>query len=82
MGDAMDPSMMDPSMFPLVPPPDGIIPNFDNPASLESLGHTAMGVFIGITAAFIILRIYVKLTISKQWGWDDGEFRVANVSMA
>lgn len=76
MGDAMDPSL-----FPLGRPPNGTFSNFDNPASLESLGHTAMGVFMAITAAFLILRIYVKLTITKQWGWDDGESRAANKLM-
>ena len=70
----MDPTLLDPASFPLAPPPKGTLPNFDHPASLAQLGHVCMGIFMAVTAGFIILRIYVKLNITKQWGWDDGEF--------
>lgn len=52
-------------------PPPGVTPNFDHPQSRAIAAHIGMGICIGITSVLIILRVYVKLAITKFWGWDD-----------
>jgi hypothetical protein len=52
-------------------PPPGVTSNFDNPQSRAMAAHIGMGICIGITSVLIILRVYVKLAVTKLWGWDD-----------
>jgi hypothetical protein len=57
--------------IPARPPPPGVTSNFDHPQSRAIAAHIGMGICIGITSVLIILRVYVKLTVTKLWGWDD-----------
>lgn len=59
--------------LPLGQPPPGIISNFDHAPSRAIEAHIGMGICIGITLVFVLLRFYVKLAITQKWGWDDCE---------
>lgn len=52
-------------------PPPGVVHNFDHAQSRAIEGFIGMGVCIGITSVFVILRLYVKFAITHMWGWDD-----------
>lgn len=54
-------------------PPPGVMPNFDHPATRAIEAHIGMGICIGVTLVFVVLRLYVKLAITHMWGWDDCE---------
>ena len=61
--------------LPVIPPPPGVLPDFDHPPTRTLEAYIGMGVCIGVTLVFIVLRLYVKSAITHQWGWDDGEFQ-------
>lgn len=54
-------------------PPPGILANFDHPVSRAVDAHVGMGISMGIALVFMALRLYVKLTVVRKWGWDDCE---------
>lgn len=54
-------------------PPPGVVPNFDHPPTRVIEAHIGMGICIGVTLVFVMLRLYVKLAITHTWGWDDCE---------
>ena len=60
--------------LPIEPPPPGIVPNFDHPHRRVIILYAGVGVCLGITLVFVLLRIYSKLAVTHTWGWDDGEF--------
>lgn len=65
----------DPSYYANLPagiPPPGVTANLDHPESRAIEAHIGMGVCIGVTLVFLLLRIYVKLAVAHMWGWDDG----------
>lgn len=67
---------MDPSYYanlPAGPPPAGVVPNLDHPQSRASQAYIAMGLFIAVDLVFVILRVYVKVAVTHNLGWDDCE---------
>ena len=66
-------SPMDYANLPAGPPPPGVMPNFAHPQSRAYQAHIGMGVCIGVTSIFVVLRMYVKLAVTHKWGWDDCE---------
>lgn len=54
--------------------PSGLISHPDNPRSWATDIYIALGVCLGIAAIFVVLRLYVKLAITRMKGWDDCEF--------
>ena len=58
--------------LPATTPPEGVVPNFDNPVTRDTEIYVGMGICIGITVVFVTLRLYVKLAVTHMWGWDDG----------
>jgi hypothetical protein len=54
-------------------PPPGVIPNFDDPESRAIVMHIGISICLGVALVFVLLRIYVKLAVTRAWGWDDGE---------
>lgn len=67
---------MDPSYYANLPagaPPPGVTSDFNHPHSRAIEAHIGMGICMGVTLIFVLLRAYVKLGITHQWGWDDCE---------
>ena len=58
--------------LPAASPPVGVLPNFDNPPTRDTEIYVGMGIFITLIVVFVTLRVYVKLVITRMWGWDDG----------
>ncbi|KAF1963611.1 hypothetical protein CC80DRAFT_557482 [Byssothecium circinans] len=52
-------------------PPPGLMSNFNNPETLKNSGEAAMSSCMVLGGIFIALRIYVKVFITKMYGWDD-----------
>ena len=52
-------------------PPFGVVSNFDNPPSRAYEAHVYTGICIGTTTVFLVLRLYVKATITHIWGLED-----------
>lgn len=63
----------DQGIFPAAEPPPGVIPNFDHPQSRAIVEYVGVGICLGVTLIFVLLRVYVKLVVTHAWGWDDGE---------
>lgn len=65
---------MDSSLLngPALPPPDGIIPNFDDPPRNNGLGYGLLSMFFAIGTAAFALRLYAKLFCVKKLRLEDG----------
>lgn len=59
--------------MPLGIPPPGMMSNFDTPKTLRFQGVIAMTFCAVVAAIAVAVRIYVKVFITKLYGWDDGE---------
>ena len=55
-------------------PPEGVIPNFTNPPSLENIQIAATVVCIALATLATVLRMYTKMFIIKAIGWEDCEY--------
>lgn len=62
-------SVGDPTSIPL----PSVAPDTDYQATCAVEAYVGMGVCMGVGLIFILLRLYVKLAITHQWGWDDSE---------
>lgn len=62
-----------PQDYPVVPPPPGVFSNFVDPESRSSLVIAITSICAAITWVVVTARLYVKLRITKTFGWDDGE---------
>ena len=54
-------------------PPSGVIPDLDHGETRAIEGFIGIGICIGISLIFMLLRFYVKFWITHLWGWDDGK---------
>ena len=63
-----------PMLVGAVPPPPGVTANFINPEMAYPLrtGQTILGVGISIAGLFILMRIYTKARILRNFGAEDG----------
>jgi len=59
------------SKIPLQPPPPGVVSNFVNPDSLSALPKVFIYVTLPPMVLFLVLRFYVRITISRKVGTDD-----------
>ena len=59
--------------IPVGKPPPGVISNFDHPQSRAIVEYVGVSICLGFALIFVLLRIYVKLAVTRAWGWDDGE---------
>lgn len=59
--------------LPLAAPPPNVTPNFEHPQSCAPAAQIGLGICIGIVSIFVVLRLYAKLTIVNNWGWEDCE---------
>jgi hypothetical protein len=55
----------------LIPPPPGVIPNFNNPPSTGYKVIITAMVTWGLASVFVLLRVIVKLRITRQWKIED-----------
>lgn len=62
---------VDISKIPALAPPPGVIPNFVNPVSRAYQPRIAVGICFPIMAVFVLLRVYCKLFVTQNWGFDD-----------
>lgn len=68
--------LMSPAEYANLPastPPVGVLPNFEHPPTRAIETYVVMGICMGITLVFVLLRLYVKMMITRLWGWDDGQ---------
>ncbi|KAL8645054.1 MAG: hypothetical protein Q9210_006924 [Variospora velana] len=61
----------------IVPPPPGVMPNFENPDYRSGGIVPLAAVLIPLAAIFMILRVYTKLRIIKVFGLEDWTILVA-----
>lgn len=72
-------SPLDYANLPVAAPPVGVLPNLNNPSTRAIEIYVGMGICIGISLVFVLLRLYVKLAITHMWGGDDGEKSSQNI---
>ncbi|EMR85763.1 hypothetical protein ACHAPC_011191 [Botrytis cinerea] len=63
-----------PEELPLLPalaPPNGTVSNFINPENRADAYIVVAGIFIGLAAISVILRLYVRISLQKTPWWDD-----------
>ncbi|KAL8654520.1 MAG: hypothetical protein Q9226_003401 [Calogaya cf. arnoldii] len=58
-------------------PPPGVDSNFIDPYNTDSTIYGTLGICIGITSIFVLLRLYTKLFIIRKHGWEDYTILVA-----
>ena len=69
----LDPTQL--SRTPSVPPPTGVIVDFDRPNPLEKTVITVTSVFMGLAFFFAGIRSYTKIKRYSRRSWDDGRIR-------
>ena len=57
--------------LPAAPPPPGIIPNFVDPPTRVPVIVALEAVFITLMLLTVAMRIYVRLRVTKVWGFED-----------
>ena len=57
--------------LPLEPPPDGVLPNFQNPDNRSHELFIVAGLCLCIILSFACLRVYAKVYLLKSRGKDD-----------
>ena len=66
-------SSMDLSIVPVVPPPLGLVPNFNNPPSRGYEVIITVAICLSAMVPIVSMRIYTRVVISRSLGWDDCE---------
>ncbi|KAK6956859.1 hypothetical protein Daesc_002140 [Daldinia eschscholtzii] len=67
----MDFSTLDLDHTPIIAPPPGVVPNFENPKSLAPIGRITIAVVLPLMVIFVVLRFYTRFQISRSIGADD-----------
>ncbi|KAG8157018.1 hypothetical protein KVR01_013008 [Diaporthe batatas] len=72
----MDPSTLnlssyDPSTFPALPPPAGVLPDFIDPPTRAPAGRIVICVTLSVMLIFVILRAYTRIFMTRLFGIDD-----------
>lgn len=52
-------------------PPNGVLPNFDNPANVS--GSMKLVTYLGLSLSwiFMVLRVWTRVAIQKRFTWED-----------
>ena len=61
--------------LPAATPTAGVVSELDNPPSRALDLYIGMGTCIAVTAVLLALRMYAKLVVTKNPGWEDCETR-------
>lgn len=67
----LDLSSYDPSLFPALTPPAGVVPNFDDPTTRTPAGRIVICVTLSIMLMFVVLRAYSRVFVTRLFGIDD-----------
>ncbi|OTA63680.1 hypothetical protein K449DRAFT_31357 [Hypoxylon sp. EC38] len=70
----MDLANLDPSVYdnlPAMMPPEGVVPNFDNPESLAPAGKIVFCVALPLMAIIVFIRLYTRMFKTRAVGVDD-----------
>ncbi|KAI4859638.1 hypothetical protein F4820DRAFT_453692 [Hypoxylon rubiginosum] len=65
------PPGIDLSLIPLGPAPPGVTPNLIDPPSVAWLSRLAVYVTLPLVGVSLIMRLYVRLRVSRKFGLDD-----------
>ncbi|RDL40437.1 uncharacterized protein BP5553_00416 [Venustampulla echinocandica] len=65
------PPLPDFDITPSLAPPPGVVPNFENPESIRTIIDFTLGICIGVSSLFVLLRIWTRFFIVKMHGWED-----------
>lgn len=58
---------------PALAPPDGVIPNFDNPPNQTYIGAAVVPICLAATTIAVLLRVYARIFCVKKVGLPDGK---------
>ena len=59
--------------IPILPPPPEQVSNFVNPVSRGPAIIGVCSTFIALMWPIFLLRIYSKIWVTRNFGWDDGK---------
>lgn len=62
---------------PSAAPPPGVVPNFVNPHNMYTQIVVSDGVCFGVATVVVALRLFTKVRITHDMGWDDCEFEIS-----
>lgn len=68
------------SNYPLLPPPEGVTPDFTNPDNHGKPQTVVSSFLLFITAVFILNRVYMKTFIARKYMLDDRRSFLINVT--
>ena len=54
-----------------MPPPPGVVPNFDNPHNQNTMALAVMSVCLAVSTIAIALRFYARWAVVKVIQWQD-----------
>lgn len=58
---------------PALLPPEGVVPNFDNPPNKNTLELGVQFTCLGVATIFLLVRFYVRLVVMKKTHLGDCE---------
>ena len=64
------------NQYPAFPPPYGVTPNFNDPATRAPAVIVACALCLVLLWPIVVLRMYTKTFILKHFGWDDGMWMI------
>ncbi|KAH8767428.1 hypothetical protein F5883DRAFT_644439 [Diaporthe sp. PMI_573] len=67
----MESAFMDPNTTPIMMPPEGVVPNFEDPVSNAYITRDVGLVFFPLMIVFLILRLCSRVVITRSFGIDD-----------
>lgn len=56
-----------------LPPPPGIIPDFQDPYTLRPYNNVATSLGLIVAGTFVLLRMFTKLRVIRECKWEDCE---------
>ncbi len=56
----------------VIAPPEGIIPDFENPVRKAQYVYVLSGIGMALSTAFMIMRVYTKAHINRTFASEDG----------
>ena len=65
---------------PVLSPPKGVVPNFQNPHGTAVPVEVVDSILLAMTILFITNRICSKIWIVRKYSWDDGMLHAGDLS--